>query len=139
MTSRTVYVFIEGTLAGAFPLSILNEDAEKLFSWLPSRLGRDDSGVFSGLPVQHFRTTSGDIIPWTDDVASYLKNNTKENPIVMVVRDAAPVVHAIPVAVQESLAVLANAIRSRSNFACSTALNTAAAKGIAAHVMRGSV
>lgn len=64
------------------------------------------------LAIQYFRTATGVTVKWLETIADYLDNNSADDPIVAVTVPIAPVAHAIPKEVQESLLVLANYVRS---------------------------
>jgi hypothetical protein len=141
MATATIFVAIEGRPGGAFPLTILNEDVTRMFGWL---LERVQASPLPGMAnreriVEYFRTSDGTIIEWADVILPYLEGNSRENPIVAVVRDAAPVAQAIPIRFQENVEVLAEAIRSRHNFTTSTGSNSAAAAAAVAHKMGDGV
>lgn len=118
--ATTVYLQIEGKRGGAYPLVIRTVEAENMFSWLVERV--EDSrmpGMFSS-KIEYFRSPDGSTVQWTDIIASQLAQNSKENPITVIIKEYPPVAQLIPLAVQEYIAVLASAVRSRADSSAPT-------------------
>ena len=138
-TTRTVYVTVEGReRGGVFGVAVNADDFDQPFTWLLGRLNQPDSALyFTGVTVVCFRTATHDVA-WMDIIRPYLETNSRDNPL-LIVREILPIAQAIPAEVQESVVVLAEAIRSRSNSVTSSGSNAAAAEAATAHMMGRTV